>query len=104
MKENSPSGTPVGSVHLESASPNAKFYLVGCDSEKGQYRDLFVVDATSGQVRTKRPVDREEEGDLVVLQIIAIDGDGMSGCKVCIEGLYVVYVRVMHQFHFSDGS
>ena len=84
VKENSPMGTPVGSVQLVSseASPGARFYLVGCDSSKGQNRGIFVVDPVSGQVRTGGQVDRETEGDLVVLQIVAIDGNGMSTSKM----------------------
>ena len=83
VKENSPMGTPVGSVQLEgSSSGGARFYLVACDSSKGQNRGIFVVDPVSGQVRTGGQVDRETEGDLVVLQIVAIDGDRMSSTKM----------------------
>ena len=82
VKENSPMGTPVGSVQLEGSPGGARFYLVGCDSSKGQNRGIFVVDPVSGQVRTGGRVDRETEGDLVVLQIVAIDGEGMSSGKM----------------------
>ena len=82
VKENSPMGTPVGSVQLGGSPGGARFYLVGCDSSKGQNRGIFVVDPVSGQVRTGGQVDRETEGDLVVLQIVAIDGDGMSSTKM----------------------
>jgi hypothetical protein len=83
MKENAPAGTLVASVSLVSAEEKADFFIVGCDSERGRERGLFSVDRSSGQIRTAAKVDREAEGDKVVLQVVAVVGeDAMSGCKV----------------------
>ena len=82
VKENSPEGTPVGTVQSEGSTGQARFYLVGSDSSKGQNRGIFVVDPVSGQVRIGGRVDRETEGDLIVLHIVTIDGEGMSSCKM----------------------
>lgn len=83
MKENTPLGTLVSSVSLVSTEEKADFYIVGCDSEKGRERGLFSIDQSSGQIRTAAKVDREAEGNKIVLQVVAIVGeDSMSGCKV----------------------
>ena len=83
VKENSPPGTLVGTVSLGVTDENARFYIVGCDSERGKERGLFAVDQTTGQIRTIRKIDREMEGNKITLQIVALTGDDtMSGCKV----------------------
>ena len=83
VKENSLPGTLVGTVSLGVTDENARFYIVGCDSERGKERGLFAVDQTSGQIRTIRKIDREMEGNKITLQIVALTGDDtMSGCKV----------------------
>ena len=83
VKENSPAGTLVGTVSLGVTDENAKFYLVGCESERGRERGLFSVDQSTGQIRTIRKIDREMEGNKITLQIVALTGDDtMSGCKV----------------------
>ena len=86
VKENSPSGTLVGSVSLGASDESAKFFIVGVDSERGRDRGLFVIDPASGQIRTSRKIDRETEGNKITIQIVALVGDEtMSGCKVWIH-------------------
>ena len=87
IKENSPIGTPVVSVELSDFSKDGKFYLIGCESDRGQYRDIFEIDSYSGQIRTKRPIDREVEGGRIVLDVVALIDNKMSGCKVDIACL-----------------
>ena len=85
LRENSPGGTPVGKVALveeRRGGERPRFYLVGSESKKGRDRGLFEVDAGTGQVRTVALVDREEEGDKIVLDIIALFSNAMSKCKV----------------------
>ena len=79
--ENSPIGTPVGSVTLQSDS-DFKFYIVECKSARGKERGLFTVDQNSGQVRSARKIDREIEGSNVLLSIVALNRNMMSRCEV----------------------
>ncbi len=87
VKENSPVGTPVGKVALvtddgRSRGELPKFFLVGSESLRGRDRGLFEVDEKTGQVRTVKDIDREIEGDKIVLNIIALFSNSMSTCKV----------------------
>ncbi|XP_040574168.2 LOW QUALITY PROTEIN: cadherin-related tumor suppressor-like [Lepeophtheirus salmonis] len=86
IKENSPTGTPIGTVALSSGSNDKiEYYVVGSESQKGKERDLITVDKTSGQVRTTRKLDREAEGDTINISIVAIIGqDLMSRCKMIV--------------------
>ena len=83
VKENSPAGTLVGTVSLGVTDENARFFVVGCDSERGRERGLFSIDQSTGQIRTSRKIDRETEGNKITIQIVALVGEEtMSGCKV----------------------
>ncbi len=83
VKENSPAGTLVGTVSLGVTDENARFFVVGCDSERGRERGLFSIDQSTGQIRTSRKIDRETEGNKIIIQIVALVGEEtMSGCKV----------------------
>ena len=83
VKENSPAGTLVGTVSLGVTDENTRFFVVGCDSERGRERGLFSIDQTTGQIRTSRKIDRETEGNKITIQIVALVGEEtMSGCKV----------------------
>ena len=86
INENSPVGTPVGTVDLTDSPTSGgrpQFYIVGCESERGKERGLFEVDKYSGQVRTVREIDREVEGSTILIHIVAlVGGNLMSGCKM----------------------
>jgi hypothetical protein len=47
VKENSPAGTLIGTVSLGVTDENAKFFIVGVDSERDRDRGLFTIDQVS---------------------------------------------------------
>ena len=98
LKENTPIGTPVGTVGLVGrqefdADEPISFYIVGCESERrGKERGLFTIDSKSGQIRTARKIDREVEGNLARLNIVALVSSSrdensvtMSGCEMRVD-------------------
>lgn len=88
--ENSPVGTPVQTIELLnkavkdlSTTASAEFHLVGCQSQKGEDRGgLFLIDRKTGQIRVAGKVDREVEGNLVTLKVVALV-DGGATWSVC---------------------
>ena len=86
--ENSPIGTPVSMVQLiSSTDENPSFFVVDCETERGRNRGLFYADKDSGQIRTSRPIDRETEGDIANLHIVALFKDSISETKVSSSSL-----------------
>ncbi|QQP40957.1 Uncharacterized protein FKW44_015183, partial [Caligus rogercresseyi] len=84
IQENSPPGTPIGTVALSSQSEGkVEYFVVESESVKGRERDLITVDKKTGQVRTTRQLDREAEGDIIKLSIVGLIGNElMSRCRM----------------------
>ena len=83
LKENEPLETLVLSASL-NGNPQEKveYYIIGCESEKGQERGLFTIDKFTGEMKTNQIIDRETEGSTILVQIIALIGsDKMSQTK-----------------------
>lgn len=99
ITENSPVGTPIGHVRLLSNNNSSSSSTPEGEEDGGdmlfQYitesggRDLFVVDRSSGQVRSKRAIDREEDGDRISIRIFAVTHSWFSACQFDVEILDV---------------
>lgn len=75
-----------------STEEKTDFYIVGCDSERGRERGLVTVDKSTGQIRTATKIDREMEGNKIMVQVVAIVGeDSISGCKVSFNFSELIY-------------
>lgn len=88
ITENSPVGTPIGHVTNPGNGKDDVQYIMEAAGEEN-HGDLFTVDAASGQVRSKREIDREEDGDQISLNIFAVSTAWSSVCKVRDEWIHV---------------
>jgi len=96
VTENAPPDHQLVVVRATDADlgPNGKVTYSMSDVTRQRYGGLFAIDADTGVVSQRSPIDFEEYGDEIVLEVVARDVAGLDGVSLTSQATALVTVTV----------